>query len=183
MEFTLTVEEQGILLKTARVVIGCRLEGARYEGQQTATPSLKRLCGAFVTLRADGHLRGCIGHVLATRSLIETVEEVAVAAAFQDPRFPPLGDDEFGGIEIEISVLSPLRRITDISEIEVGAHGILIRQGHRSGLLLPQVATEQHWDRERFLANTCRKAGLAQNCWKSRECEIEIFSAIVFGEE
>ncbi len=108
---------------------------------------------------------------------------MAVASAFEDPRFPPLSRGEWPSVRVEISVLSPLEGISDVSRIRVGTHGIMIRQGRRSGLLLPQVATEQGWDRDTFLAHACTKAGLPVDAWKSPEASIEIFSAAVFHEE
>ncbi len=147
------------------------------------TGALATPCGAFVTLRQGGELRGCIGFIAASRPLLDTVREVAVASAFEDPRFSPLRCEELERTSIEISVLSPLRQISDVSEIRTGVHGILIRRGFRSGLLLPQVATEQGWDRDTFLTHTCYKAGLPPDAWKSPETTIEIFSALVFHED
>ncbi len=121
--------------------------------------------------------------MVATRSLIETVREAARASAFNDPRFPPLQASELGEIGIEISVLSPLRRVASVEEVRVGVHGVMLRNGLYSGLLLPQVATEYGWDRETFLTHTCYKAGLPADCWRSDETEIEVFSAVVFSEE
>ncbi len=108
---------------------------------------------------------------------------MAVAAASQDPRFPPLSRDELDEVDLEISVLSPLRRIKDVSEIEVGKHGIYIISPRGRGVLLPQVATEYGWDRDTFLDQTCVKAGLAPGCWRDPSTEIYIFSAQIFGEE
>ncbi|MDI6743358.1 MAG: AmmeMemoRadiSam system protein A, partial [Smithella sp.] len=108
--------------------------------------------------------------------------EMAVAAAFNDPRFPALKKDELNQLTFEISVLSPLERIRDIHEIEVGRHGLYIVSGYNSGLLLPQVATEYRWDRETFLEQTCYKAGLNPQSWKDPETEIYIFSADYFGD-
>jgi AmmeMemoRadiSam system protein A len=108
---------------------------------------------------------------------------MALSSAFEDPRFPPLARDELARITIEVSVLSPFRLTRDPAEIRVGTHGILVRRAGRSGLLLPQVATEQGWEREEFLAHTCRKAGLPDDAWREPDTAIEIFSAIVFGEE
>jgi AmmeMemoRadiSam system protein A len=135
-----------------------------------------------VTLKIDGKLRGCIGHITASQPLLETVRKVAWESAFEDPRFPPLTPQELPRVRIEISVLSPFQRIMDVDCIEVGVHGILVRRGGRSGLLLPQVATEEGWNREEFLDRTCRKAGLPLDAWRSPETIIEIFSATVFGE-
>jgi AmmeMemoRadiSam system protein A len=108
---------------------------------------------------------------------------MAIAAAFQDPRFPGLTEGEYNDIEIEISVMSPLEKITDVNKIQVGKHGLIIKSGFNSGLLLPQVATEQGWDRDTFLEHTCYKAGLPGNSWKKPDTEILIFSAEVFSEK
>ncbi|NOY08460.1 MAG: AmmeMemoRadiSam system protein A [Spirochaetes bacterium] len=182
MEFNLSDTEKKILLVIARETIKEHLTGKK--GNYPApTDKLMTKCGAFVTLHIQGRLRGCIGYVVPIKPLYETVKDVAVSSAFHDPRFPPLGPEEFDSIEIEISALSPLKRVTDINEIKVGKHGIMIKRGFSSGLLLPQVAEEQNWDLEMFLTNTCYKAGLDGNCWKQKDTEIEIFSAIVFNEK
>ena len=108
---------------------------------------------------------------------------MAVAAGFDDPRFPPLTNSELSSIDIEISVLSPLRRIEDPVEINVGTHGIIIKKGYQQGLLLPQVATEYGWNRETFLQHTCMKAGLDVNAWKLPDVEITVFTAQIFNEK
>jgi AmmeMemoRadiSam system protein A len=181
MEFQLTEEEKRALLHTAREAINARL--SKTQGKYPpATGTLSAPCGAFVTLRKRGSLRGCIGFVTAARPLAETIREVAVSSAFEDPRFPPLRREELEDISIEISVLSPLERITDPDRIRVGTHGIMIKRGFHSGLLLPQVATEQGWDRDTFLTHTCYKAGLPADAWKDPDSRIEIFSALVFHE-
>jgi AmmeMemoRadiSam system protein A len=182
MEFQLTPEEKQILLQTARQAITSRLE-KRKPKYPEPTELLKKKCGAFVTLHKQGSLRGCIGFVVAGKPLIDTVAEAAQSSAFGDPRFPALTAREVDQIDIEISVLSPLRRIESVEEIRVGEHGISLRSGFSSGLLLPQVATEYGWDRDTFLTHTCRKAGLQGDCWRSPDTEIEIFSAVVFGEQ
>jgi AmmeMemoRadiSam system protein A len=182
MEFQLTSEEKRILLHTAREAIGAHLE-KRKPRYPEPTELLKKKCGAFVTLHKQGKLRGCIGYVVASKALIETVAEAAQSSAFNDPRFPALSTRELKSIDIEISVLSPLRRIESVEEIRVGVHGIMLKSGFRSGLLLPQVASEYGWDRDTFLTHTCYKAGLSGDCWRSADTEIEIFSAVVFGEE
>lgn len=181
-DFSLTEEERRTLLAAARASIAARFEG-RPAPAPASTPALRTPCGAFVTLKIGGRLRGCIGRITATAPLAETVRDMAVSSAFDDPRFPPLERDELERVAIEVSVLSPLRRTRDPAEIRVGTHGILVRRGGRSGLLLPQVATEQGWGREEFLAHTCRKAGLPDEAWRDPETVIEIFSATVFGEE
>lgn len=145
-------------------------------------PNLLRRSGAFVTLEKHGDLRGCIGTTQAKRPLYQTVQWAAIAAAVQDPRFPSVVPEELEEIEIEISVLSPLRPIEDVNEVQVGVHGLYIVKGQRSGLLLPQVATEQGWDREAFLRGVCRKAGLPEGCWREG-AQLYVFTADVFEEE
>jgi AmmeMemoRadiSam system protein A len=135
-----------------------------------------------VTLKVKEALRGCIGHTTASQPLLETVKDVAVSSAFDDPRFPPVAPEEWPRVRIEISVLSPFECITDLHRITVGVHGLMVRSGRRSGLLLPQVAVEQGWDRETFLSHCCLKAGLPADAWRSPETRIEIFSAEVFHE-
>jgi AmmeMemoRadiSam system protein A len=179
----LSKDERASLLGLARDTIYAKLHNRVSKGFEPGSERLQKPCGAFVTLHKGGGLRGCIGLVQATKPLYESVREMAIAAAFDDPRFPPLSRGEFDDIDIEISVMSPLRRIQSVSEIEVGKHGILMKQGYRQGLLLPQVATEQGWDLGTFLEHTCLKAGMPGNCWQSRETEIYIFSAEVFGEK
>ena len=136
-----------------------------------------------MTLHKLGQLRGCIGTFASSHPLLDTISEMAISASQKDPRFPPVAQNEMKDIDMEISVLSPLQEIKDISEIEVGKHGIYITRGYNSGVLLPQVATEQEWDRDTFLSHTCMKAGMAQDCWQDGDCKIEIFSAQVFGEK
>ena len=182
IDMQLTGEEKQALLRIARESIEAELEGKTPPGSaEKGTLEEKR--GAFVSLKKRGKLRGCIGFIEARKPLARTVEEMAVAAAFQDPRFPPLRKEELKDLKLEISVLTPLRRISDAGEIEIGTHGLYIRKGGRAGLLLPQVATEWRWDRDLFLKETCRKAGLAPDAWRDPETEIFLFSADVFGEE
>ena len=175
-------DEKQALLRIARASIQAELTGKKppaVKGQGT----LDEKRGAFVSLKKRGHLRGCIGFIEAKKPLARTVEEMAVAAAFQDPRFEPVRREELKDLKLEISVLTPLRKVADVGEIEVGTHGLYIRKGSRAGLLLPQVATEYGWDRDTFLKETCRKAGLAPDAWRDPETEISLFSADVFGEE
>jgi len=176
-------EERKFLLQLARDTIHERLKGKSLPAFEPASKILKELRGAFVTLHTHGALRGCIGYVEPIKPLCQTVQEMAVAAAFQDPRFPALREAEYSNIEIEISVMSPLERVRNVDEIEVGKHGIIIRRGFHSGLLLPQVATEQGWDRGTFLEHTCYKAGLPADAWSKADTEIHIFSAEVFSEK
>src|SRR6185295_19984167 len=131
----------------------------------TSEPIGEREGGAFVTLHKHGELRGCIGHIEANEPLGKVVTRCAVAAASTDPRFPPITADELRQIEIEISLLGPLEQIHGPGDIVVGRHGLVVEQGWQRGLLLPQVATEWHWDAETFLAHTCHKAGLPRDAW------------------
>jgi len=182
-ESGLTDEQKKQLLQVARAAIKNALEGKPDPILESHDPIFKEKRGAFVTLTKHGNLRGCIGYVLAYKPLDETVIEMAKAAAFRDPRFPAVTADELDDLEVEISVLTPIREITDINEIEVGKHGIIIERGVYSGLLLPQVATEYGWDRETFLEHTCNKAGLPSDAWQKEGTKIKIFSADVFHEE
>ena len=179
----LSGKEREALLKLARDTIKAKLNGKPLPKFDPFTDTLKEPRGAFVTLHKHGSLRGCIGYVEAIKPLWQSVQDMAIAAAFQDPRFPPLMPDEFDDIDLEISVMSPIRKISSIDEIEVGKHGIIIKKGFNQGLLLPQVATEQGWDRDTFLEHTCYKAGLYGDCWKDPDTEIYIFSAEVFSEK
>jgi AmmeMemoRadiSam system protein A len=181
MKFTLTQQDTQVLLQTAREAISAALS-RRAPVYPPPTAALSSPCGAFVTLKKRGQLRGCIGHVTAAAPLGETIKEVAVASAFEDPRFTPLSPEEWKSVRIEISVLSPLEVVKDPARIELGVHGIKVRRGPCTGLLLPQVAAEQGWDRETFLDHTCLKAGLPSDAWKDPDTCIEIFSAAVFGE-
>lgn len=179
----LSSKDKTALLTIAKNAVEAKLQGRELPPLKLESDILKEKRGAFVTLKKHGRLRGCIGYIRAFKPLGETVQEMAVAAAFHDPRFPSLKAHELNDLEFEISVLSPLKKIKDISEIEVGKHGIYIVSGYHSGLLLPQVATEYGWDRETFLQETCYKAGLPPNAWKQEQTEIYIFSADYFGEE
>jgi uncharacterized protein len=178
----LNEKEKKALIEIIKSTIQSRLEGRATPAFEVESEILKQKRGAFVTLKKDGRLRGCIGYIEAKKPLYITIEEMAVASAFHDPRFPPLKRNELKYLTLEISVLSPLKVIHDIQEIDVGIHGIYIVKGCCSGLLLPQVATEYKWDRLTFLEETCCKAGLPPNAWKEKETRIYIFSADVFYE-
>ncbi|MFH1866067.1 MAG: AmmeMemoRadiSam system protein B [Candidatus Eisenbacteria bacterium] len=179
----LTERERSALVSLARRSMLAELDGHWPPPLEFSSKALRTECGAFVTLEKRGALRGCIGHVLAYKPLEQTVMEMAVAAAFHDPRFPPVTADELEELTVEISVMSPLVEVEDVSEIEVGVHGLVIREGRRSGLLLPQVAADYGWDRETFLQHTCAKAGLPPDAWKHEGVTILKFTADVFGEE
>jgi AmmeMemoRadiSam system protein A len=144
---------------------------------------LPEASGAFVTLKRDGQLRGCIGTLECRRPLAEEIARVAVSAAREDPRFDALRPEELDDLDVEVSVLGPLEEIDpqDPAAIEIGRHGLVVEQGHRRGLLLPQVATEWGWNREQFLSQTCKKAGLALDGWQ-RGAKVYRFTADVFGD-
>ncbi len=180
VDLGLSPPEKALLHKIARETIEAKCRGGTPPAFEVDSPKLKEPRGAFVTLHKHGKLRGCIGHIAASRPLAQTVSETAVAAAFEDPRFPPLDPGELKDIQVEISVLTPLQRIRNPEEVRVGVHGIVVKKGGRSGLLLPQVAMEQGWDRSTFLENCCLKAGLPRDAWKDGETEIYVFSADVF---
>jgi AmmeMemoRadiSam system protein A len=170
------------LLQVARAAVTRAARGEPDDGPGPAPAGLDGPAAAFVTLRVEGELRGCIGTFEARAPLWETVHEMAVAAATRDPRFPALRARELGGLGVDVSVLAPARRVTDTAEIELGRHGLEIRRAGRRGLLLPQVATDHDLDLETFLAETCRKAGLPTTAWREPDTEIWSFEAEVFGD-
>ncbi|MFH2113515.1 MAG: AmmeMemoRadiSam system protein A, partial [Spirochaetota bacterium] len=137
--------------------------------------------GAFVTVHKKGRLRGCIGRMVADTPLEKAVRDMAMAAAFEDPRFPPLGKSEVESIDLEISVLSPMEPCRP-EEIVPGVHGAYLSKGYRSGVFLPQVATEQGWDRDTFLEHLCYKAGLPSGAYLDQDAKLMRFTAVVFGE-
>ncbi len=177
----LTDTQKRQLLETARKSMTEYVKSRKRLKAQTTDSVLSEFRGAFVTLTKNGVLRGCIGRIAADIPLINVVNEMAIEAATGDPRFPQVSSNELDNIHIEISALSPITIIKNIDEIKVGTHGLIIRKGFNSGLLLPQVATEYNWTKEEFLQHTCLKAGLGINDWK-KGAEISIFSAEVFGE-
>lgn len=181
--FSLSDREKDELLALARKSVEHAVTNRKsYEPPASTTEALNQERGAFVTLKKAGELRGCIGYTSAVEPLYRTVRDTATLAALRDPRFPPVSVAELPQLQYEISVLSPLRRVVDVHQIKVGQHGLLMKNGDDEGLLLPQVPVEQKWDRETFLEETCRKAGVSSNCWKSEDTDIFMFTAVVFGE-
>jgi len=176
-------KERIFLLQLVRSVIRARAQGEKHEPEWSASENLKTKFGVFVTLNSNNELRGCIGYVEGIMPLQEAVREMAEAAAFEDPRFPAVNSKEVDNLEIEISVLSPLKEIKDISEIKVGLHGLVVEKGFYKGLLLPQVAREYGWDRETFLKHTCIKAGLPEDAWQDDAINIKVFSAEIFSDK
>ncbi len=180
VDLGLSDEEKRTLREVATQAIRSRCRGEPLPKTKAVSGNLAQHRGAFVCLRKGSELRGCIGMIEGREPLIDTVRDMAVQAAFSDPRFCAVREDELDDLHVEISVLTPLERITDPERIMIGTHGLYIKQGHASGLLLPQVAVEQGWDRNQFLEWTCKKAGLSSKAWKKPETEIYIFSADVF---
>jgi len=177
--FTLSSEEKKGLLQIARLAIEDTILNKKRLNRQTQNAKLLEKRGAFVTLKKRGRLRGCVGFIKPVLPLCQTVTQAAIYAACRDQRFPPVSAEELKDMEIEISVLTPLKKINSPHLIQVGKHGLLISKGNRSGLLLPQVPVENNWSRDTFLKQICLKAGLPPDAWK-QGADLYIFEAIVF---
>jgi AmmeMemoRadiSam system protein A len=182
-------DEQKALIDIAWKSIQRRVRGnVSEQSQQQARKFhgesiLSQPAGAFVTIYNRGELRGCLGVLMSEAPLAETVSQLAGRSAAEDPRFNPVTEDELNDIQIEISILSPLKEISSIEEIQVGKHGIFISAGMHRGLLLPQVAVKQRWNVHQFLEETCIKAGLPRDQWKHAETNIYIFSAEIIEQK
>ncbi len=181
MEKPLNSSQKKFLLDLARQSIEAFLKKGKHLQLEPEDQELRKFRGAFVTLKKNNELRGCIGFPLPIKPLYETVAESAVAAATQDFRFPRLTVEELPEISIEISALSLPRQIKDISEIKIGKHGIIVSKGLHKGLLLPQVPLEWKWNLETYLCHGCLKAGLGEDEWK-KGAQIEIFEAEIFSD-
>ncbi len=180
----LNKEEKKRLLEIARKSIESYLKTGKKMQVSEKDPLLTKEMGAFVTLRQNGELRGCIGNLVGRDPLFLTIRDMAVEGATGDPRFASVSLPELKNIEIEISVLSPMERIKSADEIILGKHGVLVKQGFQSGVFLPQVATETGWSKEEFLSHLCsQKAGLAAQAWKDKATELYIFTAEIFSEK
>jgi AmmeMemoRadiSam system protein A len=175
--------DQTELLHLARATLRSYLSSGAIPEYHTSRQELRSRCGAFVSLHRGSELRGCIGQIVPDRELFRIVQHCVVSAASEDTRFSPVAPEELENLTIEISVLTPLRRLHETAEIEIGKHGIYITRGMNRGLLLPQVATEYAWDRDTFLNQTCRKAGLSEDAWRDPSTVISIFEAQVFSEQ
>jgi AmmeMemoRadiSam system protein A len=169
------------LLQVARRALEVHF-GVSDEREGVYIESPEGVGGVFATLKRSDQLRGCIGYIIPDIELVATTERAVVAAATSDPRFAPVTVGELAEIRISLSVLTRSTPVEDISEIEIGRHGLVIEREGARGLLLPQVATERNWDRERFLAETCVKAGLVPDSWRREETTILRFSAAQFDE-
>ena len=173
-------EEREQLLRLVHRTIEAAVRGERASAGPAPPPHLDERRGAFVTLHLAGMLRGCVGFVQPSRGLYQTVAEAALNAAFHDPRFLPVSEEEAPGLHVEISVLSPPQPIAP-EEVVVGRHGLVVSRGSYRGLLLPQVAVENEWNATTFLEQTCLKAGLPLDAWK-RGASLQAFTAEVFGD-
>lgn len=181
--FLLSEEEKRELLDLAREAVEHAVrDRTLYHSTATGDAVLDQDRGAFVTLIEAGKLRGCVGYSAAVQPLYKAVRDTATLAAMRDPRFRPVAAGELPRLHYEISVLSPLVHVDDVSRIEIGKHGLVIKNGNHEGILLPQVAVEQHWDGTRLLQETCIKAGLSPDCWKDDDTDTFCFTALVFGD-
>ncbi len=177
-------DQKARLLKIARDAIQYKLKTGKVPDVEVQDEVIKQDMGAFVTLRVERELRGCIGFMAARGPVYLTVRDMAIASATQDSRFSPVTMEEMKDIDIEISALSPMELIHDHNEIEVGKHGVMVKMGTLTGVYLPQVADETGWSKEEFMNSLCAgKAGIPRDAWKTGQCEIYIFTAEVFGEK
>lgn len=179
-----------LLVKTVRLIVTEYLKNSsKIKLDQSFESNFSFKSGVFVTLNNTAGLRGCVGFPLADKKLYSALSEAAIAAATEDPRFPPVNVVELDQITFEVTVLTPpeVIHISDTmeypSKIKVGRDGLIVKHGSNSGLLLPQVSVEYGWTEEEFLSHTCEKAGLAGNCWKEKETLVQKFEGIVFKEE
>jgi len=180
----LNKDQRKRLLDIARESITAYVRTGRGKALVETDAVLNRPLGVFVTIHEKGELRGCIGNMVAQGPLYKAVAAMSIEAATRDPRFTPVSAEELGNIDLEISVLSPLKRITDASQISIPGDGVLVRRGSRSGVYLPQVATDTGWTKEEFLTSLCaHKAGLPPDAWKDPSTELYTFTAEVFGEK
>jgi hypothetical protein len=178
---SLASAEKLAILEVARRVLTSAVEHGDVPKEFPGCEFAQRPAGAFVTLRRRGRLRGCIGQMASSDSLLQVVVHCTKVAAFEDSRFEPVRPEELPEIEIEISVLSPAAQIAT-DRVEIGTHGLIVSRGRQRGVLLPQVAAEYRWSPESFLEETCAKAGLERTAWKHPETRVEAFTAEVFSE-
>ena len=172
------------LLQIARESITSYVRDGKRKNFIEKDPLLNENMGAFVTLHESGKLRGCIGNMVGQGPLYQTVADMAIESATGDPRFPKLSSAEIDKIDIEISVLSPMKKVSGYKEVKIPGHGVMVRRGLNSGVYLPQVADETGWTRDKFLSSLCaHKAGLPADAWKDPSTDIYVFTAEVFGEK
>lgn len=182
MHGKLSASEKRTLLKIARDAINQYVLAGKTPKIETTSQNLLNQVGCFVSIKANSVLRGCIGNFTSDKPLFQLVQEMAVSAATRDPRFYPMREGDLANYNLEISVLSPLRKISSVEEVEVGKHGLYIEKNFSRGVLLPQVAVDFGWDRDTFVRQTCIKAGLKPEGWKEGT-DIYVFTAEVFSEK
>lgn len=184
MIFNFNDEQRKIILNYARTAIESIFDPALRPHIDDMNGMLSQPGACFVTLETvpDGHLRGCIGNIMAAEPLKQNISRNAINAAFHDPRFPKMVSCELDEIEISISILTPPKPITSADDFIVGEHGIILECAGRHAVFLPQVAPEQGWDRVQTLTQLCRKAGLPADAWSRPDTKLEVFTAIVFRE-
>ena len=183
-ENELNKEQQKRLLEIAKQSLESYLKEGKILKFEEDDSLLNKPMGAFVTLKEHGELRGCIGVFEPDIPLYQVVAETVISSAINDPRFMPVTKEELPLLEYKISVLSPLKKVDSYKDVEIGKHGVKIVRGSRSGVFLPQVATENNWDRDTFLSILCtQKAGLSADCWKDEDTDLYVFTAQVFDEE
>ena len=178
----LSDDDRKALLQLARSSIECAVRGKPLPRTDLLKQNLHTPCGAFVTVRVNGELRGCYGYVNAYYPLAQSVQEVGVRAALEDPRFDHISPGELTSMDLEVSVLEVPVKVEDIKEIEVGVHGLIIESRYHRGLLLPSVPLEYGWEREEFLKHTALKAGLPPDAWKHKNVTLFKFTAEKFSE-
>jgi uncharacterized protein len=178
---TLSSEDRKQLLEIAREAITAAVRTGIVPPLEVDSTTLLGQHGCFVTIKQNGALRGCIGNFTSDKPLYQLVQDMAVSAATKDPRFYPMKEEDLAGFRLEISVLSPLSKVSSPEEVEVGTHGVYLEKNYSRGVLLPQVPVEQGWSRETFLNQTALKAGLKRDDWKEG-ADIYVFTADVFGE-
>ncbi|HOK00427.1 MAG TPA: AmmeMemoRadiSam system protein A [Candidatus Pacearchaeota archaeon] len=174
--------EKKELLKIARDSVESFIKTGKIPNFEVNSEKLKEKRAAFVTILKNGNLRGCIGRIADDMPLFKVISKMAVAAAVEDYRFLPVNEDELKDLKYEISVLTPFKKINSIEEIEIGKHGVLAVTGNKTGLFLPQVATENNFDRETFLNELMMKIGLSSDYWKKNPIDFYVFEAEVFGD-
>lgn len=180
----LSVNDKKLLLSLAHFSIESGFRPTHEKKIETDHSSvLNSKAGAFVTITIDGKLRGCIGYIQSDDELSKTVMDAAYQAAFGDPRFAPLSEGEFADIKLEISILSEAFQLYSYDEIEIGKHGLILEEGGRKALLLPQVPIEHNMNRDEYLSALCNKAGLFEDYWREKKLALKGFTATVFSEE
>lgn len=179
MDIELSKQDRDTLKIIARETLAARLDH-RSSVYPEHSPALEKRYGMFVTIKVHGQLRGCIGRMSSNQPLIDTVKDMALAAGFEDPRFPPLSHTELPLLDLEITILGPLEPLSPPDNFTIGTHGLFISSHGRSGVLLPQVAVDYGWSKTEFLQHVCLKAGLAPEIWKSPDSDLYRFEGTVF---